>query len=417
MKRQQAHICSAILFTLLILPSCNQSQNKETNLSGNSFELLGKSNPGLTAAMDSEILAGIPQKMQQFVEDGEIAGAVTLVARNGRIVSFEATGYQDLETAVPMQKHTLFRIASMTKPFVAAAIMMQVEEGKLSLDDPVEKYLPEFTDMWLIDQKSENEMQLIRPSRPITIKDILTHTSGLAGVPYQYDVKSIRENALVAARLPLWFEPGSKWQYGGEGIHAAARIVEVLSGMTYCDFLSQKIFRPLGMENTYFFLQEEHAGLLASNYSPANDGKLEKRSGSFQPVYFRPDGGLISTAQDMAIWMQTILDGGIYGDVRILSEKSVQEIIRTQTGELECGFTEGLSFGLAFGVVKQPTGVTGMLSPGTFGHGGAFGTQYWADPVTKTIYILMIQRQGFGNGDDSNIRKSFQEIAASAIID
>ena len=370
--------CWMALFLVII--SCGTDHGKEKIPADKPFELKGKSIQESSTGMDAEILAEIPLKMQQFVEENKTAGAVTLVARNGRIASFEAVGYQDLEKGIPMQKQTIFRIASMTKPFVGAAIMMMVEEGKLSLDDPVDKFLPQFSDMWLINKQSEEEMQLIRPSRPINIRDILSHTHGLAGAPQNADVKSLREYTLVVSQLPLEFEPGSRWKYGGSGITAAARIVEVLSGMSYTNFLQEKIFTPLGMKNTYFSLPEEHSDLVAKNYIPDEKEGLKAREKNFGLKYFRPDAGLFSTASDMAIWMQTILDGGIYGEARILSEESVQLMTMTQTGDLETGFTQGMSFGLAFQVVKDPTGVTGMLSPGTFGHGGALGTQYWADP-------------------------------------
>ena len=352
--------------------------------------------------------------MQKMVEEQKMAGSVSLVIRNGEVLAFDAVGYRDLELKTPMEKNTIFRIASMTKPFVAAAIMMLEEEGKLKLDDPVEKHLPEFKNMWLKveNQEQNGQLHLQRPPRPITIRDILTHTHGMGRVPNHIRLESIREHILVASQLPLDFEPGSMWRYGGEGINSAARIVEVLSGSSYINFLKERIFDPLGMKNTYFYFPEDQAEKVATVYVPAEDGGLKANHIRNWSNFFRPDAGLLSTASDLGIWMQAILDGGIYGGVRILSEASTKEIIRIQTGNIECGFTEGMSFGLAFAVVKDPKGVTGMLHPGTFGHGGAFGTQYWADPVNRTIYILMIQRQGFGNGDDSEIRKTFQEIAS-----
>lgn len=362
----------------------------------------------------------ITQAMQVFVNEQKMAGAVTLVIRNGEMLAFDAVGYRDIELQSPMQKNTIFRIASMTKPFVAVAVMMLKEDGKLGLDDPVEKYLPEFKNMWLkVEDKAQMEgnregeqILLGKPARPITIRDVLTHTHGLARIPSNVKLESIRENALLASQLPLDFEPGSGWRYGGEGINTAARIVEVISGKTYSDFLKEKIFEPLGLKDTYFKFREEEADRVASVYIPGEDGGLMPMVYLHKRPYFNPAGGLFSTASDLGVFMQCILDGGIHGNNRILAEESVKEMTRIQTGEIKCGFTEGMSFGLAFAVVKDPQGVTGMLNPGTFGHGGAFGTQFWTDPVNRTIYILMIQRQRFGNGDDSDIRKAFQKIAA-----
>ncbi len=387
-----------IFFIFIGQYSCKPSE-EQLKLSGN----------------DEFELAGIGPAMQKFIAKNEISGVVTFVARNSKVVHFDAVGDRDIASSSPMQKHTIFRIASMTKPFVAAAIMMQVESGKLSLDDPVEKYLPEFSGTWMVDQKSDSGMVLVRPSRKINIRDILRHTSGIPGIPTKTNVKSIREHTLVSSGLPLLFEPGSQWMYGGEGITAAARIVEVLSGMDYTEFLKEKIFIPLGMNNTYLSESDKISNRIATLYVPGEAGNLQARASRFHSSYFRPDAGLLSTASDMAIFLQTMLNGGTYNETRILSEESVREITKIQTSELECGFTEGMSFGLGFALVNTPTGVTSMLSHGTFGHGGAFGTNYWADPETGTIYILMIQRQGFGNGDDSDIRKEFQTIAASAL--
>ncbi len=367
--------------------------------------------------IDFSILKKIPEKMQQFVDENKIAGAVTLVAHKGEVVGWEAVGLQDIEKNIKMQKNTVFRIASMTKPFAAAAIMMLEEKGKLQLDDPVEKYLPEYKGLWLIDWQEDDEKKLIRPARKVTIRELLMHTDGIALLPENVRVNSIAEYVLVVSQQPLLFEPGSKWLYGGSGITTAARIVEVISGMPYDEFLKEHVFNPLKMKETSFAFQETFSGRIAKIYKPSEDSThLVPLKDPDWHRFPRPEGGLFSTAADMNKWMQAILNKGIYKGVRILSEKSVEQMTQLQTGELETGFTEGMGFGLGFGFVREPQGVTSMLSPGTFGHGGAFGTQYWADPESETIYILMIQRRGFGNGDKSDIRNAFQSIAAKAII-
>lgn len=404
-----------LIFILTVNSSCNRNRTPD------SIETLNKIRTGKVmvqgSGMDSLKLAEIPVSMRQFVEEHKIAGAVTLVARHGQIAGFEAVGFQNIEKKIPMTKNTLFRIASLTKPFASASIMMLAEEGKLSISDPVEKYLPEFRNMWLASEMSGEKATLIRPTREITIKDILTHTSGLASLPADIPINSIREYALVVSQLPLQFEPGTQWRYSGSGITVAARIVEVISGKPYEVFLSERIFSPLGMENTTFFPKKESLDRIAALYHPSSDSSgLEAAVAPDWWRFPRPEGGLFSTAGDMAIWMQTILNKGIYNGTRILSEESVGEMTKIQTGELATGFTDGMSYGLSFGIVRNPSGVTAMLSKGTFGHGGAFGTQSWADPVNETIYILMIQRQGFGNGDASEIRKEFQRIAAEAIM-
>jgi CubicO group peptidase (beta-lactamase class C family) len=369
------------------------------------------------SGMDSMKLSGIPRIMQQFVDEKKIAGAVTMVVHNGQTTSLEAVGFQDIEKNIPMNRNTIFRIASMTKPFAAAAIMMLVEECKLQLDDPVEKYLPEFRNMWLISEMTKMKATLIKTERTVTIRDILAHTDGLDALPSGIPVNSIAEYVLVVSQHPLLFEPGSQWKYGGAGITTAARIVEVISGQPYEEFLSRRIFIPLGMSNTSFFPKKESWGRIATLYQPSADSSgleaVERPLRKF-PL---PEGGLFSTAVDMAKWMQAMLNKGTFNNTRILSEKSVMEMTKIQTGGLETGFTEGMGFGLGFGIVNHPSGITGMLSQGSFGHGGKFGTQYWADPKNNTIYILMIQRQGFGNADSSDIRYSFQKTANEAIIE
>lgn len=379
------------------------------------------------SGMDPVKLAEIPVKMQQFVYERQASGIVTLVAHNGQIVSWEAVGLQNIEKELPMQRNTLFRIASMTKPFAAAAIMMLSEEGRIHLDDPVDKYLPEFSDMWLLSENTKDKSVLVRPARKVTIRDILTHTSGLSSLPGNIPVKSIAEYIYVISQRPLQFEPGSQYRYSGAGITTAARIVEVLSGQPYDVFLSERIFNPLGMEDTYFLPPDDFAGRIAPVYKPSADGGLEDirlESGfSELPVnslehpdwhnFPRPEGGLFSTAGDMYKWIQAIVNKGIYNGQRILSEESVVEMIKAQTDEL----SDGISYGLGFRIITIPEDVTAMLSPGSFGHGGAFGTQYWADPVNNTIYIVMIQRRGFPGGDSHDIRRNLQEIAFEAIVD
>ena len=368
------------------------------------------------SVVDSEVLKKIPATMQQFVDEKKISGAVTLVAYKGEIISCDAVGLQDIEKNIKMQKNTVFRIASMTKPFTAAAIMMLMEEGKLQLDDPVEKYLPEYKDLWLIDWQEEDGKKIIRPERKVTIRELLMHTDGIALLPKNVRVNSIAEYVLVVSQQPLLFEPGSKWLYGGSGITTAARIVEVVSGIPFDEFLKKKVFGPLKMEDTSFSYEERFSGRIAAIYKPSEDSiHLVPIDSPDWHRFPRPEGGLFSTAFDMNKWMQAILNRGIYKGVRILSAASVDEMTRLQTGELKTGFTEGMGFGLGFGFVREPQGVTSMLSRGTFGHGGAFGTQYWADPQKGMLYILMIQRRGFGNGDNSDVRKAFQEIAAKAI--
>lgn len=371
---------------------------------------------------NQEKLNQIPQVLQKFVDDKTISGAVALVADADSVAFCETVGYSDLKTMRKMRKDDLFWIASMTKPITAVAVMMLQDEGKLNINDPVEKYLPEFKNQWMIQERSSEKMVLVKPPRPITIKDLLTHTSGLGDLQPPRHNCSLAELVMAYSQQPLRFEPGSRWEYSNSGINTLGRIVEVVSGKPFAQFLDERLFKPLGMKNTTFWISKSQISRVAKSYEPDNQGGLKEISiflfqgdltDSTRTPF--PGWGLFSTAEDLCRFYQMMLNKGVYKGKRILSEESVALMTRTQTGELKTGFTEGMSFGLGFAVVKEPQGVTGMLSKGTLGHGGAYGTQSWADPNKSVIYILMIQRAKLPNADASDIRREFQETAAKAI--
>ncbi|MFH1924399.1 MAG: serine hydrolase domain-containing protein [Planctomycetota bacterium] len=360
--------------------------------------------------MDAARLAEIPERMREFVEAKQIAGAVTLVARRGRIVHLAAVGWADAESQTPMREDSVFAIASMTKPITATAVMILEDEGKLSVDAPVSKYLPELGHVAL---------EQGPPARRITLRDLMTHTSGIVGS--QRTERTLEETIAEIAKRPLGFEPGARWQYS-PGLSVCGRVIEVVSGKTYDEFLAERIFEPLKMVDTTFRPTPEGRKRLARLYQPSTDKKsiepvshwLIDDAGEMAP---NPSGGLFSTVSDMARFYQMILNGGELDGRRIVSEKAIERMTKVQTGDLTTGFTPGNGWGLGWCVVRQPQGVTEMLSPGTHGHGGAFGTQGWVDPVRKMIFVLMIQRTGFGNGDASDIRRAFQELAVGAIRD
>lgn len=369
--------------------------------------------------------ASIRSRMEAFVKDGSLSGAVTLLYHDGKVVSEEAIGFQDLETKTPMRKDSLFWIASMTKPITALAVMMLQDEGELNIDDPVMKYLPEFKGQMLLKEKTANQIVLSKPARPVTLKDLLTHTSGLTGKsPLDndaLDVLTLKEAVITYALSPLQFEPGSKWSYCNPGINTLGRVVEVVSGEDYAGFLDKRIFQPLGMMDTTFWPGEKALARLATSYKPSADGKglepttIRHLSTPFSDTRRAPlaAGGLFSTAGDLLKLYAMLLNGGEADGRRYLSEASLQRMLQNQTGDLKAGFTDGIVMGLGFQIVGQPVGVTAMLSPGTYGHGGAHGTQGWIDPVKKTVYIMLIQRAGLKNGDASPMRQAFQEAAAA----
>jgi CubicO group peptidase (beta-lactamase class C family) len=376
--------------------------------------------------VDSARLAKIPARMAQFVEQGEVAGVVTVVGRKQGILSLEAVGSRNLEKHEPMTKDTLFRIASMTKPITAVGVMILADEGKLKIDDPVEKHLPEFRGQMLVAKRTPDEVTLKKPTRPITIRDLLTHTAGLpGGMPpglsdlYVKRSHTLAEAVMAFSQRPLDFEPGSRWAYCNAGIDTLGRIIEVVSGQRYEDFLQKRIFDPLGMSDTAFYPTKEQRARVAVNYDRKN-GKLVPASNPIIALaenarYPIPAGGLYSKAADLAKFYQMMLGGGTFSNTRVLSEASVAEMTKVQTGDLKAAFTPGMGFGLGWGVVRTPEGVTAMLSSGSYGHGGAFGTQAWIDPHKDLFVVLLIQRAGLPNSDASDMRRELQALAVDAL--
>jgi CubicO group peptidase (beta-lactamase class C family) len=368
----------------------------------------------------------IRSRMQAFVDQGEIAGAVTVVGRAGGVLSHEAVGFADLESRRPMATDALFRIASMTKPITAIGIMILAEEGRLKVEDPVEKHLPEFRGPMLIASRSGETLTLKKPARPVTLRYLLTHTAGLPdnfgpGLPDLYGKRdrTLAEAVLAVSQRPLQFEPGKQWKYCNPGIDTLGRVIEVASGDSYEGFLQKRVFGPLGMTDTTFYPTPEQLQRLARTYNK-KDGKLVEAGtplfgppkGSKFPI---PAGGLYSTGSDLAKLYRMMLNRGTLDGTRILSPDSVAEMTKVQTGDLPCGFVPGMGFGYGCGVVKEPQGVTGMLSAGSYGHGGAFGTQGWLDPKRDLFVVLLIQRTGLPNADASPMRKELQEAAVAAV--
>lgn len=355
------------------------------------------------------VIAAIDEAMQEFVDQHVASGVVTLVAHKGKIVHLGAVGMSDIDAQQPMKIWSRFAIASMTKPITATALMILQDEGKLDIDDPIGKYLPAFADVKLSDGNA--------PSRALTIRDAITHTSGIAG--NQVFQGSLANHVDDLATKPLAFEPGAKWQYS-PGMSVAGRIIEVVSGQPYDTFLQERIFTPLEMKNTTFYLDEKQQRSLAKIYMPGEENQSLVVADNHISDFNRangpnPSGGLVSTARDLFRFYQMVLNGGQFRKQRIVSTDAVQQMTARQTGELETGFTPGNCWGLGWCVVRQPQGVTENLSEGAFGHGGAFGTQGWVDPKTNTVYVLLIQRTKMGNSDGSDIRKAFHQVASDSL--
>jgi len=367
-------------------------------------------------------LQGVGAAMQDMIAKNEIAGAVTVVVNKDKVLHLESSGFADVASKKPMAPDTLFWIASMTKPITGVAILMLQDEGKLNAADPVSKYLPEFAALKTPSGKPAN----------LTITQILTHTSGLgeASGPDAQKAKTLADLVPLWLAAPMQYEPGEKWKYTQSGINAAARIVEVVSGMTFDAFLEKRLFDPLDMKNTTFYLTPGNRAELVTAYARNKD------TGQLEPVPPRPEfgprdrppqgnGGLYSTATDYARFCQMLLNGGTLKGRRYLSAGAMKFLTTPQTEELPTGFFQndtfgqhGTNYGWGLGtcVLKSPhEGVASMLSPGSYGHGGAWGTQAWIDPVKGVAYILMIQRSGLPNSDGSDARLAFQKAAAAAL--
>jgi CubicO group peptidase (beta-lactamase class C family) len=359
----------------------------------------------------AQTVPAVSEAMDQAIAAKEIAGSVTLVASPDETLHLAANGFADLEKKIPMKQDSIFWIASMTKPVTGTAVMMMQDAGKLSVDDPVSKYLPEFKDL-----KDSTGNQVV-----VTLKQCLTHSSGLSEVTPQEsgNVTTLKDLMPLIVAKPVQFAPGSKWQYCQTGINTAARVVEVVSGQDFPAFLDERLFVPLGMKDTTFYPTAEKAERIAASYARTDDGKLEKTGLMFlgnAPVtrrerYPRANGGLFSTAGDYARFARMILRGGELDGRRYLSEKAVEQMTSVQSGDLVTGFTPGNGWGLGWCVIREPQGVSAALSPGTHGHGGAYGTQAWIDPVAKRVHLLMVQRANFPNSDGSDVRRAFHEAA------
>ena len=382
------------------------------------------------AGMDSKRLAQISERMKEFEARGQVAGTVTLLQRHGVLAHFEATGWADIEAKKPMQRDTIFQIMSMTKPITGIAIMMMAEEGKLRITDPVERHLPEFRGQMMIVSRDGDKLVLQKPPRPITIRDLMTHTSGMIGEPpastgpLMINMSMPLDRAVaIYAQQPLDFEPGTKWQYSNTGLATLGRIVEVLSGMKYEEFLAKRIFEPLGMVDSHVVLPESKHARLAALYTVEN-GRMVKVGADVlagDPMKFRkgavysgPEFSVYSTAADLARLYQMMLNKGTYDGKRLLSAASVETMSSVQSGDVKAGWDLGDAYGLTWEVTRDPIGTLTGLSKGAFHHGGAFSTFGYIDPKKDLIGVYMTQ----WDGPDGKIpRETFVQMGAASIME
>ena len=384
-----------------------------------------------TAGLDAGRLKLIRTRLDALVENQTIPGAVALVARHGKVATLEAAGWRDVEARKPMTTDSIFQIMSMTKNFTGVAIMMLVEDGKLELRRPVSDYLPEFRNQMVEERLPNGNTSLHPPAQRPTVAQLMSHTSGLAGDPdgeLADNPRTLRVTLAQAVRFygtqHLQFEPGTRWRYSNMGIAALGRIIEVVSGEEYVHFIETHLLTPLGMRDTFFFPPDAKKDRIALVYKHTG-GKLVRsgdeilagdaakyRAGAKYPA---PEFGLYSTAPDLLNFYQMLLDGGTYQGRRYLSRQAIDTMTRVFTPDVNpAGWLGGTGYGLTFEIVNHAEGTLLLHSPGTFGHGGAFGTEGWMDPHNDLIRISMVQ---LSDGTGSQARAVVMQIAESAVVD
>jgi CubicO group peptidase (beta-lactamase class C family) len=394
------------------------------------------------AGFSSERLKRIDNAMNEWAEKEWMNGGVALIVRNGKIVYYKSAGYNDLDTKTPLAKDGIFRIASQTKAITSVAIMILFEEGKLLLSDPVSKYIPSYKKQTVLDKLNLADTSYITvpAERDITIKDLLTHTSGIG-----YAMIGSRESNPIYAKskltagiggtdeslltamtrlgtLPLMHQPGQKWTYGLNN-DLLGCLVEVISGMTLDDFFRTRIFEPLGMKDTYFTIPKEKANRLVNIYTEDSTGHLVKSKGGLlngpvgpeypllEKKFYSGGAGLSSTIYDYAVFLQMLLNGGDYNGKRILSRNTVRMMTMNQIGDLV--FRGDDKFGLGFQIISEKNGNV-PAQAGTFSWGGAYSTSYWVDPKEKMVMLFYRQLQRTTHGD---VVEKFRALTYQALND
>ena len=386
--------------------------------------------------LSADRLKRVTELMQRLIDAKTFSGAVTLVARNGRIAHFEAQGLMDLESKKPMQRDAIFRIMSMTKPVVGVAAMMLVEEGKLRLTDPVGRFVPDLQNLKVTVPNSEGVIapgviasapqpgRIVDAARPITVRDLLTHTSGLmssgasAAMVSQVPIGPGEPLSVVIPRLknvPLDFQPGTRWAYSPQfGFDVLARVVEVASGMPFDRFTKQRIFDPLGMKDTFFYPATGNARM-ASLYQSV-DGQLRRQADGawVNGAYFSGGGGLFSTAEDYLQLALMLMNGGQHDGKRLIGLRSAALMASVFAPDTLPGRPAGEGYGLGVRVVSDAAARSTFLSTGSFGWSGAYNTHFFVDPKEKIVAIYMTQAAFLESR--GQIREDFETAVMQAIV-
>ena len=423
----------AFTLTFLIAAMACEAPSSNTSASRSS-RTLARTTPE-SVGMSSERLTRLHNAMQGLVDDGRLAGITTMIARHGQIADFQTYGYRDMEADDPMAEDAIFRIFSMSKPITGVALMMLYEEGKFRLSDPVRRYIPEFSDLKVAASWGPDGPVLEDADHAITIREIMTHTAGLAygiGDPHPAERLYASEGVLnprqtlkdmidKLAGLPLRQQPGTRWTYS-VAVDVQGYLVEVLSGQPFDEFLQERIFDPLGMVDTGFHVPSENHGRFAQVYGYGEDGALaalptpdasEGPRDFLDPAtFFSGGGGLVSTTMDYMRFCQMLLNGGELDGVRILSPTTVEMMSRNHLPRDMGEYAPGLGWGLDFSVVVDPV-EAGTVSSGEYYWGGAAGTWFWIDPVEDLVFVGMIQQFGGGRPD---VRSLSRQLTYGAII-
>lgn len=391
--------------------------------------------------LSAERLQRIHEAVQRHIDDGNISGAVTAATRRGRLAHLEAHGVMDLESKKAMTDDAIFKIMSMTKPIVGVAILMLMEEGKIRLNDPVSRFIPELADLKVAVPVSRDAGRRPAPgrggrgqpppfytipaNRPITVQDLLTHTSGLASgrissseagrIAPQQATDTLADLIPRLGEVPLEFQPGDRWAYSpARGFDTLLRIVEIASGQSADRFLHGLIFEPLGMKDTFFWAPDTHRSRVVTVYQRTPQGltRSENQDGVTSDTYFSGGGGLMSTAEDYLQFGQMLLNGGELNGHRLLSPTTVDLMSSTFVEQFGFGQpTPGASFGLSVRVVNDPVTAGQRVGAGSFGWDGAYGTHFWVDPTEDIVGLVMIQTPNF------QVSRDVENALMQAIVD
>lgn len=434
---------ASLLFCLVLAAGAQTASTKmaATSMVTTKTPVLQEASPA-SAGMLADKLAQIDALIRSYVDKGWLAGATALVARDGKIIYHKSVGYNDVEAKTPLSRDAIYRIASQTKAITSAGIMMLLDEGKLLLDEPVSKYIPEFKAPKVLDQYNEKDTTYttVPAKREITIRDLLTHTSGIGyaqiGSPQMNAIYAkagviggigvdrvvLADKMKILGTLPIFHQPGEKWTYG-LNTDVLGYVIEVVSGTSLDAFFRQRIFEPLGMKDTYFYLPSSKHNRLVTLYTENKEKALTKMpatsplNGTFHAnypasagTYFSGGGGLSSTAYDYALFMQMLLNEGEYNGKRLLSKAAVRLMTSNQIGSLS--MWNGNKFGLGFEFIPESNGGRSVLSPGSYYWGGMFSSSYWIDPKERIVAQFFLNQYPNSHAD---IHEKFKALVYAAI--